>query len=135
MRGGLNLSAAELFASHGALRTDQVYTSPGRVTLLDLDGYCSSHRSRDIGNLLAYLRWKAIRQPQYRAHVAEGRRAFQAGYARSGHAPAEDAIRRAEAISLLKIAGRRFRNLSVHEWPRVPALIDTAFELCAEAPG
>jgi hypothetical protein len=43
--------------------------------------------------------------------------------------PADDLIRTAEAISLLKIAGRRFRNLSVREWPRVPALVDAALEL------
>jgi len=43
--------------------------------------------------------------------------------------PADDLVRTAEAISLLKIAGRRFRNLSVREWPKVPALVDAALEL------
>ena len=115
--------------SHGSLRTDQVYVSAERVTLIDLDGYCWSQRARDIGNLLAYLRWRAIRQPEHRALVAEGRRAFRAAYRRTGDMPADDLIRTAEAISLLKIAGRRFRNLSVREWPRVPGLVDAALEL------
>ena len=117
--------------SHGSLRTDQLYVSAKRVTLIDLDGYCWSQRARDIGNLLAYLRWKAIRQPEHRALVAEGRRAFRAAYRRTGDMPADDLVRTAEAISLLKIAGRRFRNLSVREWPRVPALVDAALDLLA----
>ena len=115
--------------SHGSLRTDQLYMSATRVTLIDLDGYCWSQRARDIGNLLAYLRWKAIRQPEHRALVAEGRRAFRAAYRRTGDMAADDLVRTAEAISLLKIAGRRFRNLSVREWPKVPALVDAALEL------
>ena len=61
--------------------------------------------------------------------MAEGRRAFRAAYRRTGDMPADDLIRTAEAISLLKIAGRRFRNLSVREWPRVPGLVDAALEL------
>ncbi len=128
--GTLSFDAdAVLVPSHGSLRTDQLYLSAARVTLIDLDGYCWSQRARDIGNLFAYLRWRAIRQPEHRALVAEGRRAFRAAYRRTGDMPADDAIRAAEAISLLKIAGRRFRNLSVREWPRVPALVDAALEL------
>jgi hypothetical protein len=115
--------------SHGSLRTDQVFVSARRVTLIDLDGYCWSQPARDIGNLLGYLRWKAIRQPAHRALVAEGRRAFRAAYRRAGDMPADDLIRVAEAISLLKIAGRRYRNLSVREWPSVPRLVDAALEL------
>lgn len=118
-----------LVPSHGALRTDQLHVSEARVTLIDLDGYCWSQRARDIGNLLAYLRWKAIRQPAHRVLVAEGRRAFRAAYRRAGDMPGDDLIRTAEAMSLLKIAGRRFRNLSVREWPRLPALVDAALEL------
>ena len=124
-----------LVPSHGSLRTDQVYVSAERVTLIDLDAYCWSQRSRDIGNLFAYLRWRAIRQPEHRALVAEGRRAFRAAYRRTGDMPADDLIRAAEAISLLKIAGRRFRNLSVREWPRVPALVDAALELLPKGGG
>jgi hypothetical protein len=118
-----------LVPSHGALRTDQVHVSAERVTLMDLDGYCWSQRARDIGNLLAYLRWKAIRQPAHRALVTEGRRAFRAAYRRAGDMPGDDLFRTAEAMSLLKIAGRRFRNLSVAEWPSVPRLVDAALEL------
>jgi hypothetical protein len=128
-RAARDLSAAELVASHGALRTDQLHVSGSRVTLLDLDGYCRSPRARDVGNLFAYLRWKAIRQPRLCTVVAEARAAFRAGYGQSGHPPDEDAVRVAEAISLLKIAGRRFRNLSVEEWPQVPRLFDDALEL------
>jgi Ser/Thr protein kinase RdoA (MazF antagonist) len=120
---------------HGALRTDQVYLSEARVTLIDLDGFCRSQRARDIGNLLAYLRWKAIREPAHRALVAEGRRAFRAAYRRTGDMPADELVRTAEAISLLKIAGRRFRNLSVREWPLVPALVDGALELLPSGGG
>jgi hypothetical protein len=123
------VSGGALVSSHGALRTDQLHVSGQRVVLLDLDGYCRSPRGRDLGNFFAYLRWKAIRQPRLRTGIAEGRAAFRAGYALSGHAPDEGAVRIAEAISLLKIAGRRFRNLSVNEWPQVPRLVDGALEL------
>jgi hypothetical protein len=125
----LDAPGQALVPSHGALRTDQVHVSEARVTLLDLDGYCWSQRARDIGNLLAYLRWKAIREPARRALVAEGRRAFRAGYRRTSDMPGDDLLRTAEAMSLLKIAGRRFRNLSVREWPRLPALLDAALDL------
>jgi hypothetical protein len=131
----LDVPGQALVPSHGALRTDQVYVSAERVTLIDLDGYCWSQRARDIGNFLAYLRWKAIRQPAHRALVAEGRRAFRAAYRRTGEIPSDDVIRIAEAMSLLKVAGRRFRNLSVREWPSVPALVDVALELLPKGKG
>lgn len=130
---GLAVDAA--VPSHGALRTDQVMVCAGRPALVDLDGFCLSHRGRDLGNLLAYLRWKAIRQPRHGAVVAEGRSAFLAGYRAGGGAPADRPLRLFEALSLLKIAGRRFRSLNVLEWPSVPDLIDAAIALLSSGGG
>jgi len=37
-----------------------------------------------------------------------------------------------QAASLLKIGGRRYRNLDVREWAQVPALMEAALELLEE---
>lgn len=118
-------------SSHGALRTDQIVLSRGRPGLLDLDGYCSAHPARDLGNLLAYLRWRSLRNPQHQAAAGQARAAFLDGYGAGAALPAATDVAVFEAISLLKIAGRRFRSLAVDEWPLVPALLDAADSLLA----
>jgi hypothetical protein len=109
-------------SSHGALRTDQIVLVARRPTMLDLDGACLAEPARDAGNLLAYLRWRAIRQPSQARAVVEVRRAFLDGYG----PVADEALARFEALTLLKIVGRRVRNLTVAEWPLLPGLVATA---------
>jgi hypothetical protein len=113
--------------SHGAFRTDQLMLEDGRLVLIDLDSFCWANPARDLGNFLADLRWKAIRNPAQAAAIEQAAGAFLAGYQAAGPLPPAAWRALYEAASLLKIAGRRFRNLSLPEWPLVPRLLDAAF--------
>lgn len=117
---------AEGVASHGALRTDQLLVTPEGPALLDLDGFCGARAARDLGNLLAYLRWRAMRRPEDEATVAAARDALLAGYADERDLPGDADMHRHEGLSLLKIAARRYRNLDTAEWPLVPKLVANA---------
>ena len=122
------LSAAPLAAvpGHGAFRTDQAMIEEGEVVIVDLDRVCASEPARDIGNALAYLRWKAIRQPEHRGFIDEAERALLDGYASGRPVPDPDRLQVHEAISMLKIAGRRLRNLDLDEWHLLEELVDEA---------
>ena len=119
----------ESVPSHGAFRTDQFMIQDGELVLIDLDGYCWAEPSRDIGNLLAYIGWKAMRQPQHEAFVEQATDHFLQGYASVRELPDERRIALFEAASRLKIAGRRYRSLSWREWPLVPLLIESSRNL------
>jgi hypothetical protein len=125
-------AAQPVAAGHGAMRTDQflIDGDGGGLVLIDLDGVCLAEPARDLGNLLAYLDWKAIRRPRDAAWVERAGAAFLAGYATGRSAP-PDRVAAYRAASLLKIAGRRYRSLTVPEWPLVPALLDAAAALVA----
>ena len=113
--------------SHGAFRLDQVQVSAAGPLLIDLDSYCWAEPARDIGNLLAYLRWSEIRRPHARPALAEVRAAFLSGYENEAVAPLDhDRVAAFEAASLLKIAGRRYRKLPWEDWDRAPQLIEDA---------
>ena len=115
--------------SHGSLRTDHVLLCRDAPALVDLDGWCAAEPARDIGNLFAYLRWRAIRQPQHGEVVKQVRQAAAEEYRRAGGLLDEPGVAFFEAVSLLRIAGRRYRSLTVAEWPLVPALVDAANDL------
>jgi hypothetical protein len=116
-------------ASHGALRTDQFLVEGDRgLVLMDFDGFCWANPARDMGNLLAYLDWRAIRRPEDTALVDEGRRAFLEGYATVAPAPPSSELAVFRAASMLKIAGRRFQSLGFEEWELVPKLLDAAWD-------
>ena len=114
--------------SHGAFRTDQLLVENDRLTVIDLDSFCWANPARDIGNFLAYLDWKAIRKPQHAAFIERAKCTFIEGYVEVR--PVLDPFWLAlyQAISLLKIAGRRFRSLTFAEMPLVPHLLDLTFE-------
>ena len=114
---------------HGAFRTDQFMIQSGELVLIDLDGLCRSEPERDLGNLFAYLRWKARRQPEHADFLAGAPERFLTGYGALRAAPDERRLALYEAASLLKIAGRRYRSLTVREWPKVPYLVDAATQL------
>jgi hypothetical protein len=112
-------------ATHGAFRTDQYLIEGDKLVMIDLDGFCWAESERDLGNFLAYLRWKAIRKPADATFIERAGQVFMEGYA-----AAASARRLAiyEADSLLKIAGRRYRSLTVKEWHLVPRLVEAAEE-------
>lgn len=122
----------EPVASHGAMRTDQFILQGDRLAMIDLDGYCWANPARDLGNFLAYLCWKAIRQPEHAQFVERAGRAFLEGYL-SVHPDIDERwLSVYQAASLLKIAGRRFRSLTYLEWPLVIHLIQGAYSAITE---
>jgi hypothetical protein len=116
-------------ASHGAFRTDQFMIEDGQLVMIDLDGFCRANPARDVGNFLAYLCWKAIRQPQRQAIIDQAGELFMEGYRGGGGVVDPGWLAFYQADSLLKIAGRRYRSLTVREWPLVPRLLDAADEV------
>jgi thiamine kinase-like enzyme len=121
-------------ASHGAMRTDQFILQGDRLALIDLDSYCWANPARDLGNFLAYLCWKAIRQPEHAQFVERAGRAFLEGYLSVQDDIDEKWLSVYQAASLLKIAGHRFRSLTYLEWPLVIHLIEAAGLCLNEAP-
>ena len=119
-------------ASHGAMRTDQFILQGDRLAMIDLDSYCWANPARDLGNFLAYLCWKAIRQPEHAEFVERAGRAFLEGYLSVQNDIDERWLSVYQAASLLKIAGRRFRSLTYLEWPLVIHLIHAAFAAITE---
>jgi hypothetical protein len=116
-----------LVASHGALRTDQFMIEDGNLVLIDLDSFCWANPARDPGNFLAYLCWKAIRQPQHATFIERAGRAFLEGYLAVRPDIHGEWLALYQAASMLKIVGRRFRSLTYSEWPLIPRLLDAAF--------
>lgn len=113
-------------ASHGALRTDQLLVGRHGPVMLDLDGYCWSPAARDLGNILAYLDWRAIRRPGDAPRARAGQEALLAGYADARPLPEASDLALWRGLTMLKIAGRRMQGLSLDEWPRLPRLIAEA---------
>jgi hypothetical protein len=118
-------------ASHGAFRTDQFMIESGELVMIDLDGFCWANPARDLGNFMAYLRWKAIRKPHDAAFIERVGQIFLDGYRAAGRSIDEAWLARYTADSLLKIAGRRYRSLTAKEWYLVPRLIEAAEETLA----
>lgn len=112
--------------THGALRTDQVRLDGERLVLLDLDDLCRAPGERDVANLLAYLRWRAVRRPRLAAQLGRAGAAVLDGYRDAGGLLDPDVLGWYSRLSLLKIAARRYRRLEVGEWDLVPRLLDEA---------
>ena len=121
-------------ASHGTMRTDQFLLQENRLAMIDLDSYCWANPARDLGNFLAYLCWKAIRQPEHVQFVERAGRAFLEGYLNVHEDIDERWLSVYQAASLLKIAGRRFRSLTYLEWPLIIHLIQLAGLYLNEVP-
>jgi hypothetical protein len=113
-------------ASHGALRTGQFLAADDGLTLVDLDTYCWANPARDVGNLLAFLDWRAIRNPAETGAVAEAQDAFLDGYSSVTAALDDRWLRLYRAATMLKIAGRRLRRLEIDDWPVLGDLVDAA---------
>ena len=124
---------SKFVASHGAMRTDQFLLQEDRLAMIDLDSYCWANPARDLGNFLAYLCWKAIRQPEHAEFIERAGQAFLSGYLNVQKDIDERWLSVYQAASLLKIAGRRFRSLTYREWPLVIHLIHAAGLYLSEA--
>lgn len=137
MATAASLPPAPPVVCHGALRTDQFLlnqaelhtTTAAELLLIDLDTLCLADPACDLGNCLAYLTWKALRQPRHTGLIQHGSAAFLTGYSTTRRLPDEAALAFYQALALLKIAGRRFSNLSYREWPLTPALVQSAAAL------
>ena len=114
-----HLKEPKPMAGHGAMRTDQYILQRNRLAMIDLDSYCWANPARDLGNFLAYLCWKAIRQPEHAEFIERAGRTFLEGYLSVQGDIDELWLSVYQAASLLKIAGRRFRSLTYREWPLV----------------
>ena len=122
-------TAVKNAVSHGALRTDQFLIEDGHLVLIDLDSVCWANPARDLGNLLAYLAWKALRQPPYAAFIQLAQQAFLEGYARLRTLPATEWLAYYQAASMLKIVGRRYAGLTYKEWPLTEELLERAVRM------
>ena len=66
-------------AGHGAMRTDQFLLQGDGLAMIDLTATARANPARDLGNFLAYMCWKAIRQPEHAQYVERAGRAFLEG--------------------------------------------------------
>lgn len=117
--------------SHGALRTDQFMLEEDHLVLIDLDSLCQSSPARDLGNFLAYLAWKALRQPQHAAFIQLGQQAFLEGYETLREMPESRSLTLYQVASVLKIIGRRYTGLTHREWPLTEQLLEIAIRMVA----
>lgn len=109
--------------THGALRTDQFLLDGAHLVLIDLDSVCWASPARDLGNFLAYLTWKALRQPHDAPFIQQAQQAFLAGYQTRYPLPEAAWLTFYQAVALLKIIGRRYTGLTVQEWPLTATLL------------
>jgi aminoglycoside phosphotransferase (APT) family kinase protein len=116
----------DVVLGHGSFRTGQVLAAPAGLTLLDLDGLYRGDPARDVGNALAYLTWTAIRRPETGPGVKQLLGALVEGYGARGPHLDQARLRWWQAASLVKIAGRRYRQLATHQWSLVPQLLHEA---------
>ena len=124
----MSLPVGTVGPAHGVLRTDQAIVNDGRPVLVDLDGACAAPPERDLANLSAYLWWRSVRKPADGESLLAMAAAATRGWRGAPDAPPldDECTRAWRALSLLKIAGRRYRNLTRAEWPLVPRLLDEA---------
>jgi hypothetical protein len=115
--------------SHGALRTDQFMLEDNHLVLIDLDSVCWANPAQDLGNFLAYLTWKALRQPQHAAFIQYGQQKFLAGYRTLRALPDAGWLSFYQAASILKIVGRRYSGLTYQEWPLTEQLLEKAVRI------
>jgi hypothetical protein len=97
--------------------------------MIDLDTFCNAERERDAANLLAYLRWRALRGKQPPGDEQRAREAFLSAYTAGAAALDPSRLALYEAASLLKIATRRCRALATEQWSRLPELVRAALTL------
>ena len=100
-----------------------------QLVLIDLDSVCWANPAHDLGNFLAYLTWKALRQPQHAAFIQFAQQEFLAGYRTLRTLPDAGWLSFYQAASILKIVGRRYSGLTYQEWPLTEQLLDKAVRI------
>jgi aminoglycoside phosphotransferase (APT) family kinase protein len=116
---------------HGGFRAGQVIVSQGGLVVLDTDGLRRCDPGCDLGNVLAHLRWQAIRRPDQHDVMLRAERALLSGYEDRAGEVDPDSLSWWRAAGLLQVAVRRYRRLEIADWPSVPALVDAAADLVA----
>lgn len=116
--------AARRVLGHGSFRAGQVVVSDDGLVLLDLDAAGLAAPERDLGNALAYLDWRVLRDPGRSEQDLTA--AVVDGYLESGGEVDRAALAWWHAASLVKIAGRRYRSLDTAHWGAVPSLLSAA---------
>ena len=120
-----------LVPSHGSLRLDQILLQEDQIVIIDWDEFSLANPARDLGNFLAYLAWRAIRHPETGQFIQSAGRAFLQGYLDQRPSLEHYWLAIYQSVSLLKIAGRRFRNMADAEWPFSDDLLEMALNLIA----
>lgn len=119
--------------AHGGFRAGQtVLTASGDLVLLDLDGINRGDAGRDVALALAHFTWHGIKHPTRKRAMGEAADAFLAGYGAHADRLVPDSLAWWRVAALVQLAGRRFRRLETDDWPRLPALFDSAEGLVAE---
>jgi len=110
--------------THGDLKSEHIWVSPDRLTMMDFDTAHLADPALDVGSLLAdWEFWNAI---SHQAGLEKMRESFFAGYATG--VPKERLMRARlyEAIGLIKCAVRRVQ-LFEHDWAsRTAGLVERA---------
>jgi aminoglycoside phosphotransferase (APT) family kinase protein len=104
---------------HGDFKTDHLFVSPGRLTLIDFDSCCRGDPAADVGKMLADIQWRCSLggESLYR----DARKRFLEAYASNASG---DCLGRAgywESVLLAKVAARRV------------SVLDRCWEGCVEA--
>ena len=126
---GPDRAGDELALCHGSFRFDQVLCGPAGPTILDFDAACHAPPELDLGNALAYLDWRCIRQPEAAPGLRAVADAFLDGYEDAAAPIDRRRLAAHHAVACVKIGCRRFTNLDLDEWPLVPELLAWAGEL------
>jgi len=80
---------------------------------------------------MAHLTWQGIKQRRNRSTLERAEQAFLSGYQGSAGCVDPMVLLWWRAAALLQVAGRRYRQLDLHDWPLVPTLLRTAEHLLA----
>lgn len=110
----------ELAFSHGDFKADHLLADGDRLAVIDFDSCSRAEPARDLGKMLADLRWWCP------AGVESAQKEFLAGY---GSGPPPERVRAYEALWLVKMAARRL-SMVRRDWAAATAaLVDQAAAL------
>lgn len=118
----LHLAAPPVFTPiHGDFYGDQILESDGRIAFVDLDEAAIGDPATDVGNFLAHLDRRNLRNGGIAADGKSPAESFLAGY-REASAQRTDRVDMHHAAALLRLAPQPFRDREP-DWPRKVALL------------
>ncbi|MGQ0745045.1 MAG: hypothetical protein ACT4OS_12090 [Acidimicrobiales bacterium] len=109
--------------SHGSFRADHLFGGSGRTVMIDLDGSARAAPEIDAANFLAYLDWKAVRNPAWEPLSEAAPGWLLEGYQSAGGNLSEHRLDLARRAFRLRIAATRFTKPLGAEWPLVRRLV------------